>query len=53
MAYVKQDWVDRPSKTTPINAARLNHMEKGFLPLAKTSMKTALTSDEKQTRHRE
>lgn len=30
MAYVKQTWVDRPSKTTPINAARLNHMEEGI-----------------------
>ena len=30
MAYVKQNWTDRPSKTTPINAARLNHMEEGI-----------------------
>ena len=30
MAYVKQTWTDRPSKTTPINAARLNHMEEGI-----------------------
>lgn len=30
MAYVKQTWVDRPSKTTPINAKRLNHMEEGI-----------------------
>ena len=34
MAYVKQDWVDRPSKTTPINAARLNHMEEGIFAIS-------------------
>lgn len=30
MAYTKQTWVDLPSKTTPINATRLNHMENGI-----------------------
>ena len=35
MAYVKQTWTDRPSKTTPINAARLNHMEEGIYDTSK------------------
>lgn len=30
MAYTKQTWVDLPSKTTPINAIRLNYMEDGI-----------------------
>ena len=30
MAYTKQDWEDLPSKTTPINASRLTHMEDGI-----------------------
>lgn len=30
MAYTKQTWTDLPSKTTPINASRLNHMEQGI-----------------------
>lgn len=30
MAYEKQTWTNLPSKTTPINADRLNHMEQGI-----------------------
>ena len=30
MAYTKQTWTNLPSKTTPINASRLNHMEQGI-----------------------
>lgn len=30
MAYSKQTWENLPNKTTPINAARLNHMEAGI-----------------------
>ncbi len=30
MAYTKQTWQNLPSKTTPINATRLNHMEDGI-----------------------
>lgn len=30
MAYTKQTWQNLPSKTTPINASRLNHMEDGI-----------------------
>lgn len=30
MAYEKQTWTNLPSKTTPINAGRLNHMEQGI-----------------------
>lgn len=30
MSYVQQTWSDLPSKTTPINASRLNHMEEGI-----------------------
>ena len=30
MAYDKQTWSNLPSKTTPINATRLNHMEDGI-----------------------
>lgn len=30
MPYTKQTWVDEPSTTTPIDAARLNHMEDGI-----------------------
>lgn len=30
MAYSKQTWANLPSKTTPINATRLNHMEDGI-----------------------
>lgn len=30
MAYSKQTWSNLPSKTTPINATRLNHMEDGI-----------------------
>ena len=30
MAYEKQYWENLPSKTTPINAARLTHMEDGI-----------------------
>lgn len=34
MAYTKQTWVDLPSKTTPINAARLGHIEDGIYDAA-------------------
>lgn len=30
MAYTKQTWQNLPSKTTPISAQRLNHMEDGI-----------------------
>ena len=30
MAYTKQTWANLPSKTTPLSAARLNHMEDGI-----------------------
>lgn len=30
MTYSKQTWSNLPSKTTPINATRLNHMEDGI-----------------------
>ena len=30
MAYTKQTWANLPSKTTPINASRLNHIEDGI-----------------------
>lgn len=42
MAYVKQTWVDRPSKTTPINAARLNHMEEGIYEASQSSQSSAM-----------
>ena len=34
MAYTKQTWADLPSKTTPINANRLNHIEDGIYDAA-------------------
>ena len=34
MAYTKQTWTDLPSKTTPINASRLNHIEDGIYAAA-------------------
>lgn len=34
MAYTKQTWADLPSKTTPINAARLGHIEDGIYDAA-------------------
>lgn len=42
MAYVKQTWVDRPSKTTPINAKRLNHMEEGIYEASQSSQSSTL-----------
>ncbi len=30
MTYAKQSWQDSPAKTTPLSAARLNHMEDGI-----------------------
>lgn len=30
MAYEQQTWVDYPDTSTPISAARLNHMEEGI-----------------------
>lgn len=37
MAYTKQTWVNLPSKTTPINASRLNHMEDGIYAANQTA----------------
>ena len=34
MAYTKQTWADLPSKTTPISANRLNHIEDGIYDAA-------------------
>lgn len=30
MAYEKQNWKNLPSKETPVNAERLNHIEEGI-----------------------
>ena len=30
MAYSKQTWIGEPNQTTPLSAARLNHMEAGI-----------------------
>lgn len=37
MAYTKQTWQDLPSKTTPINASRLGHIEQGIYDAASTA----------------
>lgn len=37
MAYTKQTWANLPSKTTPINASRLNHMEDGIYDANQTA----------------
>ena len=37
MAYTKQTWADLPSKTTPINANRLTHIEDGIFNAAATA----------------
>lgn len=37
MAYTKQTWQDLPSKQTPINAARLGHMEDGIYDAAQAA----------------
>lgn len=37
MAYTKQTWADLPSKTTPINASRLSHIEQGIYDAANTA----------------
>lgn len=37
MAYTKQTWTDLPSKTTPINASRLNHIEDGIFAAAQVA----------------
>lgn len=37
MAYTKQTWSDLPSKTTPINASRLGHIEQGIYDAAATA----------------
>lgn len=37
MAYTKQTWADLPSKTTPINAERLTHIEDGIFNAAATA----------------
>lgn len=41
MAYVKQAWVNKPDLSTPMSAARLNHMEDGIeaahgIPITRT-----------------
>lgn len=37
MAYTKQTWQDLPNKTTPINAARLGHIEDGIFDAAQVA----------------
>lgn len=37
MAYTKQTWQDFPNKTTPINAARLGHIEDGIFNAAQVA----------------
>lgn len=37
MAYTKQTWQDLPNKTTPINAARLGHIEDGIFNAAQVA----------------
>jgi len=34
MGYTKQTWQNLPNKTTPLSAARLNHMEDGIFAAA-------------------
>lgn len=50
MAYSKQTWSNLPSKTTPINATRLNHMEDGIESannLATTSQQGQMSAADK------
>lgn len=50
MAYSKQTWANLPSKTTPINATRLNHMEDGIYDankLATTSAQGQMSASDK------
>ena len=50
MAYSKQTWSNLPSKTTPINATRLNHMEDGIESannLATTSQQGQMSAQDK------
>lgn len=44
MAYTKQTWADLPSKTTPINATRLTHIEDGIYNAAATADTAASTA---------
>lgn len=44
MAYTKQTWADLPSKSTPINANRLTHMEEGIYDAAATADSAATTA---------
>ena len=44
MAYTKQTWADLPSKTTPINAERLTHIEDGIFDAAQTADTAASTA---------
>ena len=44
MAYTKQTWADLPSKTTPINATRLGHIEDGIFNAAQTADTAASTA---------
>lgn len=44
MAYTKQTWADLPSKTTPINATRLEHIEDGIFNAAQTADTAASTA---------
>lgn len=51
MAYTKQTWTNLPSKTTPINASRLNHMEQGIYDanqLATQSSAGQMSKNDKQ-----
>lgn len=51
MAYTKQTWTNLPSKTTPINASRLNHMEQGIYDanqLATQSEAGQMSKDDKK-----
>lgn len=45
MAYSKQTWSNLPSKTTPINATRLNHMENGIFEAASTADSAASAAE--------
>lgn len=50
MAYTKQTWSDLPSTTSPLNAARLNHMEDGIYDALTTdNIKTTQTTSSTDT----
>lgn len=50
MAYTKQTWADLPSKTTPINASRLGHIEQGIFDAAQTADNAASAAGSLATR---